>query len=43
MRSFGPVVKVAVEGTGSYGVRLCRHLVGADIEVVDAIRPNRQT
>ena len=42
MRSFGPIVKVGVEGTGSYGVGLARHLVGAGIEVVEVIRPNRQ-
>ena len=42
MRSLGPVVKVGVEGTSSYGVGLARHLVGAGIEVVEVIRPNRQ-
>ena len=42
MRSFGPVVKVGVEGTSSYGVGLARHLAGAGIEVVEVIRPNRQ-
>ena len=43
MRSLGPVVKVGVEGTSSYGVGLARHLVGAGVEVVEVIRPNRQT
>ena len=43
MRSLGPVTRVGVEGTSSYGVGLARHLVGAGIEVVGVIRPNRQT
>ncbi len=42
MRSLGPIVKVGVEGTSSYGVGLARHLVGAGVEVVEVIRPNRQ-
>ena len=42
MRALGPVVKIGVEGTSSYGVGLTRHLVGAGIEVVEVIRPNRQ-
>ena len=39
---FGPVVKVGVEGTGSYGVGLARHLHDAGVEVVEVDRPNRQ-
>jgi transposase len=35
----GPLVKVGVEGTGSYGAGLARHLAGAGIEV---LRPSRQ-
>ena len=42
MRAFGPVVKVGVEGTSSYGAGLTRHLVGAGVEVVEVNRPNRQ-
>ena len=42
MRSLGPVTRVGVEGTSSYGVGLTRHLVGAGIEVVEVNRPNRQ-
>ena len=42
IRAFGPVVKVGIEGTSSYGVGLTRHLLGAGIEVVEVIRPNRQ-
>ena len=39
---FGPVVKVGVEGTGSYGVGLARHLHDAGVAVVEVDRPNRQ-
>jgi transposase len=39
---FGPVVKVGVEGTGSYGVGLSRHLHRAGIVVVEVDRPDRQ-
>jgi transposase len=42
LSSFGPVVKVGVEGTGSYGVGLARHLHANGIEVVEVDRPNRQ-
>jgi transposase len=40
--SFGTVVLVGVEGTGSYGVGLARALRAAGIEVVEVDRPNRQ-
>ena len=39
--SFGTVVLVGVEGTGSYGVGLARALRAAGIEVVEVDRPNR--
>jgi len=39
---FGPVVKIGVEGTGSYGVGLARHLHREGIVVVEVDRPNRQ-
>ena len=39
---FGPVVRVGVEGTGSYGVGLSRHLHREGIVVVVVDRPNRQ-
>jgi transposase len=39
---FGPVVKVGVEGTGSYGVGLARFLHANGVEVVEVDRPNRQ-
>ena len=40
--SFGPVVLVGVEGTGSYGAGLARRLSGAGVPVVEVDRPNRQ-
>ena len=39
---FGPVIRVGVEGAGSYGVGLARYLHNCDIEVVEVDRPNRQ-
>ena len=39
----GPVLRVGVEGTGSYGAGLARHLAAADVEAVEVNRPNRQT
>jgi transposase len=42
MRSHGPLDKVGVEGTGSYGAGLARHLTSQDVQVVEVIRPNRQ-
>jgi transposase len=43
LTGFGPVIRVGVEGTGSYGVGLARHLHREGIEVVEVDRPNRQT
>ena len=40
--SFGPVTVVGVEGTGSYGAGLARHLAEAGVRVVEVNRPNRQ-
>jgi transposase len=40
--SFGPVARVGVEGTGSYGAGLARRLRAASIDVVEVDRPNRQ-
>ena len=42
LQSQGRVVRVGVEGTGSYGAGLTRHLTGAGVEVVEVNRPNRQ-
>ena len=38
----GSVERVGVEGTGSYGAGLARHLAAAGVDVVDVNRPNRQ-
>ena len=43
LRSWGAVCRVGVEGTGSYGASLTRHLAAAGVEVVEVNRPNRQT
>jgi transposase len=43
MRRHGEVVRVGVEGTGSYGSGLARHLANEEVEVVEVNRPNRQT
>ncbi|MGH9149410.1 MAG: IS110 family transposase [Acidimicrobiales bacterium] len=43
MRRHGELVRVGVEGTGSYGAGLARHLTSEGVEVVDVDRPNRQT
>lgn len=40
--SHGEVEAFGVEGTGSYGAGLARHLRGADHQVVEVLRPNRQ-
>ena len=42
LRSHGSVARVGVEGTGSYGAGLARHLTVAGAEVVEVNRPNRQ-
>ena len=42
LSSFGPVVKVGVEGTGSYGAGLFRYLHAEQIPVIEVNRPNRQ-
>lgn len=40
--AFGLIVRVGVEGTGSYGAGLTRYLRDTGLEVVEVIRPNRQ-
>jgi len=40
---FGRLVKVGVEGTGTYGAGLARHLAAQGIEVVEVDRPDRRT
>ena len=42
MWSWGRICRVGVEGTGSYGAGLTRHLGEAGIRVVEVNRPNRQ-
>ena len=42
LRSFGDVVLVGVEGTGSYGAGLTRYLHTHGLRVVEVDRPNRQ-
>ncbi|MBS2554822.1 transposase, partial [Catenulispora sp. NL8] len=39
----GTVIAVGVEGTGSYGAALARHLTAAGIVVVEVDRPDRKT
>ncbi len=42
LQRFGPIDRVGVEGTGSYGTGLTRHLRSEGIAVVEVDRPNRQ-
>src|SRR6266498_576662 len=42
-RGFGPVRCFGVEGTGSYGAALARHLRAAGHTVVEVVRPDRRT
>jgi transposase len=42
LASFGDIALVGVEGTGSYGAGIARHLTGNSIRVVEVDRPNRQ-
>ena len=42
LSSFGQLDKVGVEGTGSYGSALARHLTRAGGQVIEIARPNRQ-
>lgn len=40
--SFGTLERVGVEGTGTYGAGLARHLAASGIAVIEVDRPNRQ-
>lgn len=42
LAAFGDIDLVGVEGTGSYGAGIARHLGGKGIRVVEVDRPNRQ-
>jgi hypothetical protein len=41
MRGFGDLRRVGIEGTGSYGAGVTRHLADADVEVLEVDRPDR--
>ncbi|PKQ16401.1 MAG: IS110 family transposase [Actinobacteria bacterium HGW-Actinobacteria-7] len=43
LRDHGTIESVGVEGTGSYGAGLCRHLVARGVDVVEVDRPDRKT
>jgi transposase len=40
--SFGALERIGVEGTGTYGAGLARHLAAAGVCVIEVDRPNRQ-
>jgi transposase len=42
LRRFGQVVKVGVEGTGTYGAGLARYLSSHDVVLVEVDRPDRR-
>jgi transposase len=42
LRRFGELERVGIEGTGSYGAGLTRHLHSQGVTVVEVDRPNRQ-
>ena len=42
LAGFGTVALVGIEGTGSYGAGLARHMAGAGVRVVEAVRSDRQ-
>jgi transposase len=42
LEEFGSVELIGVEGTGSYGAGLTRHLLAHEVAVVEVDRPNRQ-
>ena len=43
LRTLGRVVKVGIEGTGSYGAGLARYLASQGIALVEVDRPDRKT
>ena len=43
LRSHGTVVKVGIEGTGTYGAGLARYLASEKIALVEVDRPDRKT
>jgi transposase len=42
LSSFGVLERVGVEGTGTYGAGLARHLAASGVPVIEVDRPNRQ-
>ena len=42
IRRFGDLDRLGVEGTGTYGAGLCRHLLDQGVQVVEVDRPNRR-
>src|SRR5665213_582911 len=42
LRSYGELLRVGIEGTGSYGAGLSQHLAGEGVEVIEVNRQNRQ-
>ncbi|TLS46136.1 IS110 family transposase [Streptomyces montanus] len=40
-RTFGVVHRAGVEGTGSYGISLCRYLLAEGVQVIEVNRPDR--
>jgi transposase len=42
MSGFGTIERVGIEGTGSYGAGVARHLSAAGVAVIEVDRPNRQ-
>ena len=42
LETFGNVTKIGIEGTGSYGAGLARHLRRVGVEVIEVDRPNRE-
>ena len=42
LAAFGIIDKIGVEGTGSYGAGIARHLTGKGLTVIEVDRPNRQ-
>jgi transposase len=43
LRSFGRIVRVGVEGTGTYGAGLARYLTANAVDLVEVDRPDRRT
>lgn len=43
LRDLGTLESVGIEGTGSYGAGLCRHLVAQGVRVIEVDRPDRTT